>query len=239
MKKYLYLLPLAGLMLVGCAQQQATKAVEETPAPEIVVPAAAELAGVPLARLWQTRRPVIYEGAMRMAVRDFTAATSQLDTVLYRHHAYLAQAHEATEDNRHLQQLTIRVPSAQFLPLTMALASLGYVESKDIRSRDLATEQLRVRTVPHSASDSSSFSAQDQLLFEEATMGTLHFEYYQPVPTELALQAPLLPRLAAGLRYGWYLLGESLVVVTYFWPLTLLLGAWLLYRRRRRTLAAH
>ncbi|MCR5886493.1 DUF4349 domain-containing protein [Hymenobacter sp. J193] len=233
MKKYLRLLPLAGLMLVGCAQQQAPETVEESPAQEIVVPAATELSGIPLGRLWQTRRPVIYEGEMRMAVQDFAAATSRLDTVLYQHHAYLAEAHEAREDSRHTQRLTIRVPSTQFLALTVALGRLGYVESKDIRSRDLATEQLRVRTIPRAATDTTTLSAHDRLLAEEATLGTLHLQYYQPVPTEMEPQAPLFPRLAAGLRYGWYLLGESLIVVTYFWPLTLLVGAWLLYRWRR------
>ncbi|MBT9395474.1 DUF4349 domain-containing protein [Hymenobacter sp. NST-14] len=235
MKKRWQLLPLLGLLLGSCAQQkeEAPAAVEEKQ--PLVVPPAANLPDVPLGRLWQTHRPVIYQADMRMRVTDFESATVQLDTLLYRHGAYLAEAHEATDDGRHSQHLTIRVPSARFLPLTFALGRLGYVENKDIRSHDLTSEQLQARTQDTAA---SVLSARDQLLAEEATMGTLDLVYYQPVPAEMAPQPPLAPRLVAGLRYGWHLLGEFVVALTYLWPLTLVLASWLIYRRRQRRLPA-
>lgn len=234
MKKLWQLLPLAGLLLGSCAQQQQEKVATEAVVQEVVVPPAASLSGIPLGRLWQTHRPVVYQGEMHMQVTDFEATTSRLDTLLYAYGAYLAEAHEATQDGRHAQHLNIRVPSARFVPLTYALGRLGYVESKDITSRDLASEQLRARTQDTAA---SVLSAQDKLLAEEATMGTLSLFYYQPIPAEMAPQPPLAPRLLAGLHFGWHLLGAFVVALAYLWPLSLLVAAWLLYRYWRRLAA--
>lgn len=234
MKKLWQLLALAGVLLGSCAQQKQEESAAEPVAQELVVPPAASLAAAPLGRLWQTNRPVIYQGQMRMQVTDFEATTSRLDTLLYAYGAYLAEAHESAQDGRHTQHLSIRVPSARFVPLTYALGRLGYVESKDITSRDLASEQVRVRTQDTSA---SVLSAQDKLLAEEATMGTLSLYYYQPIPAEMAPQPPLAPRLQAGLRFGWNLLGECIVALTYLWPLSLLVVVWLLYRHWRRLAA--
>ncbi|MCA8830771.1 DUF4349 domain-containing protein [Hymenobacter pini] len=231
MKKLWQLLPLLGLLLGSCAQHKEEATVAEETPQQLVVPPAANLPGVPLGRLWQTHRPVIYQADMRMRVTDFEAATVQLDTLLYQHGAYLAEAHEASDDGRHSQHLTIRVPSARFLPLTFALGRLGYVERKDISSRDLTSEQLQVRTQD---TVTSVLSAHDKLLAEEATMGTLNLAYYQPVPAEMGPQPLLAPRLQAGLRFGWHLLGEFVVALTYLWPLTLVLAGWLTYRRWRR-----
>ncbi|RSK44484.1 DUF4349 domain-containing protein [Hymenobacter perfusus] len=234
MKKLWQLLPLAGVLLGSCAQQQQKEVAAEAAVQELVVPPAAAHTNVPLGRLWQTHRPMIYQGEMHMQVTDFEATTSRLDTLLYAHGAYLAEAHEATQDGRHTQHLSIRVPSARFVPLTYALGRLGYVESKDITSRDLASEQWQVRTQDTAA---SVLSAQDKLLAEEATMGTLSLFYYQPIPAEMAPQPPMVPRLVAGLRFGWNLLGEFFVALTYLWPLSLLIAAWLLYRHWRRLAA--
>ncbi|WP_426492343.1 DUF4349 domain-containing protein [Hymenobacter sp. 102] len=231
MKKLWQLLPLLGLLLGSCAQQEKEAPVAVAEQKPLVIPPAANLPGEPLGRLWQTHRPVIYQADMRMRVTDFEAATLQMDTLLYRHGAYLAEAHETTDDGRHAQNLTIRVPSARFLPLTFALGRLGYVERKDIQSRDLTSEQLQVRTQD---TTSSPLSTRDQRLAEEATMGTLNLVYYQPVPGEMAPQPPLAPRLVAGLRFGWQLLGSFVVALTYLWPLTLVLAGWLLYRRLYR-----
>lgn len=234
MKKLWQLLPLAGLLLGSCAQQQPEKSTAEPAAQEITVPPTAPLAAVPLGRLWQTSRPVIYQGEMHMQVTDFEATTSRLDTLLYAHGAYLAEAHEATQDGRHTQHLSIRVPSGRFVALTYALGRLGYVESKDISSRELATEQWVVRTQDPTP---TVLSAHDKLLAEEATMGTLSLHYYQPIPAEMAPQPPLAPRLQAGLRFGWHLLGEFVVALAYLWPLSLLAAAWLAYRYWRRLAA--
>lgn len=231
MKKLWQLLPLLGLLLGGCAQQQEADTSAAAEAPEIVVPPPASMPAGPLASLWQTNRPVIYQGTMNLLVSDFATTTHQLDTLLHRYGAYLAQAHEDAEDGRHTQQLTIRVPSARFMPLTFALGELGYVENKDISSRDLTSAQLRVRIQDTTA---SVLSAHDKLLADEATMGTLTLQYYQLIPAAMAPQPPLAPRLTAGLRFGWHLLGEILVACTYFWPLSLLLIGWLVYRYSRR-----
>ncbi|MET4106262.1 DUF4349 domain-containing protein [Hymenobacter sp. UYP22] len=231
MKKLRQLLPLLGLLLGGCAQQQEEASATETAPQTVVLPSAPALPDIPLGRLWQSRRPVVYQGSMHMQVIDFEAATKRLDTLLYAHGAYLAEAHEVTEDGRHTQNLNIRVPSATFLPLTFALSHLGYVERKDITSHDLASEQLKVRTQDTAA---SVLSAHDALLAEEATMGTLSLSYYQPIPAEMAPQPPFAPRLQAGLRFGWHLLGEFVVALAYLWPLSLLVAAWLLYRYWRR-----
>lgn len=229
MKKLWQLLPLLGLLLGGCAQQQEADTTT-TEAAELPAPAPAPMPALPLASLWQTNRPVIYQGTMDLQVPDFAATTRQLDTLLHRYGAYLAQAHEDAENGRHSQQLAIRVPSARFISLTFALGELGYVENKDISSRDLTNAQLRVRTQDTAA---QVLSAHDQLLAEEATMGTLTLRYYQLIPATMAPQLPLAPRLTAGLRFGWQLLGEILVACTYFWPLSVLLVGWLLYRARR------
>jgi Domain of unknown function (DUF4349) len=234
MKKLWQLLPLAGLLLGSCAQQQPEKSAAEPAAQEITVPPAAVSSAVPLGRLWQTSRPVVYQGEMRLQVTDFEAATRRLDTLLYAHGAYLAEAHEATQDGRHTQHLSIRVPSGRFVPLTYALGRLGYVESKDITSRDLSGEQWQVRT---SDTATAALSAHDKRLAEEATMGTLSLHYYQPIPAEMAPQPPLAPRLQAGLRFGWHLLGEFVVALAYLWPLSLLAAAWLAYRYWRRLAA--
>jgi hypothetical protein len=234
MKKLWQLLPLTGLLLGSCAQQQPEKSAAEPAAQEITVPSAAVSSAVPLGRLWQTSRPVVYQGEMRLQVIDFEAATRRLDTLLYAHGAYLAEAHEATQDGRHTQHLSIRVPSGRFVPLTYALGRLGYVESKDITSRDLASEQWQIRT-PDTAT--AAPSADEKRLAEEATMGTLSLHYYQPIPAEMAPQPPLAPRLLAGLRFGWHLLGEFVVALAYLWPLALLAAAWLVYRYWRRLTA--
>lgn len=65
-------------------------------------------------------------------------------------------------------------------------------------------------------------------------MGTLGLNYYQPIPAEMAPQPPLAPRLLAGLRFGWHLLGEFVVALAYLWPLASLVAAGLFYRHRRR-----
>ncbi|UYZ64435.1 DUF4349 domain-containing protein [Hymenobacter weizhouensis] len=236
MKKYVRLLPLAGLMLLGCAQAtQKEMAAAEASQPAPSTDLAAE---IPLARLWRVAgHPVIYQGSMELEVADFAAASARLDTLLGRRGAYLTEAHETTGLDRHQQALTIRVPSASFLALTADLTRLGIVHSKDLTSRDIAAElaQAKAAASPASAADTAvaaAARATAQLLTEQATLATLHLTYFQPRPAAEANPVPALaPELHAGLRFGWRLVTWLLIGAAYLWPLLLGLIAWGILRK--------
>ncbi|MBX0290045.1 DUF4349 domain-containing protein [Hymenobacter sp. HSC-4F20] len=249
MKKYVRLLLVLGLMLAGCAQSAEQEevstlvAAEAEAAPgaqEPVAAAALPAADVPLSRLWRAAgHPVIYQGRMELEVADFPAATARLDTALARRGAYLTDARETTNAERHQQVLTVRVPSAQFLALTADLTRLGMVHSKEITSHDVARELARHRTRarPIPAVDTAAFTAPEvQLLTEQAALATLHVTYFQPRPaTDTSPATAIVPQIQAGLWFGWRVLGILFVGAAYGWPLLLGLACWAAYRWYRGT----
>ncbi|GAB3291605.1 DUF4349 domain-containing protein [Hymenobacter tenuis] len=247
MKKYVYLLPLLGLMLTQCASADSDFSV---PAPDAAtaaqVPtstASPSATDVPLARLWRAAgHLVIYQGEMELEVADFKQATFGLDSTLTHFGAYLTDAHETTDAGRHQQKLTVRVPSAQFLTLTAALTQLGTVRSKDLSSRDIAAELAKSRASATNLTDTTTSyypPAEAQLLAQQAALATLQLTYYQPrSAADLSTATPLFMRLQEGWSVGWHLLSSVLVIGAYCWPLLLGFAGWAAYRWHRRSSAA-
>ncbi|WP_019948093.1 DUF4349 domain-containing protein [Hymenobacter aerophilus] len=249
MKNYAHLL-LPALLLAACSQapNHQDQSVAESE-PVATFPAAATASTsepgspaasseVPLARLWRaTGHPVIYQGSMELEVSEFEKASARLDTLLSQYGAYLTDANETTDADRHQQMLVIRVPSARFLALTSRLSRLGRVQSKQISSRDIAAELARQQATAATATDTAvanRAAAVSQLLTEQAALGTLRLTYFQLRPaSDLTPAAAIGPRLVAGLEFGWRLVGLLLVGLAYGWPLLLGLVGWGYWRWRQ------
>ena len=245
MKNYALLLLLPALLLTACSpspDRSASAAEEAMVAPTPPVsPTRGEAAAepdVPLARLWRAAgHPVIYQGSMELEVDSFDAASARLDTLLSQYGAYLTNANETTDNGRHQQVLTIRVPSARFLALTARLGKLGHVQSKQISSRDVAIELAAQQKKAATATDTAianHAAAVSKLLAEQAAMGTLQLTYFQfRSATDTTPAAAIGPRLVAGLLFGWRLVGMLFVGLSYGWPLLLILAGWAYWRWRQ------
>ncbi|MDQ2771158.1 MAG: DUF4349 domain-containing protein [Bacteroidota bacterium] len=158
--KYLILPVLLGLGLAGCSQS-AQKETAETAA--VSAPNSAATPDVPHhqpapteARAESaTTRPeavahaqaepghsVAYQAELNMEVADFDQATDHINALFDRYGAYLGTAHESRIEGQRRQEMTLKVPPAQFIPLVAALGKLGHIETKDIASADITAEML-------------------------------------------------------------------------------------------------
>ena len=172
--KYLMFPVLLGLGLAGCSQAKtdATLAPAEptaAPAPELVettaptattaatttapalpgnptvAPAGPKSEAVATANA-EPGHAVVYQAELNMAVDDFDQATDRVNALLEQHGAYLGTAHESRADGQRRQEMTLKVPPRQFVPLVAALGKLGHIENKDISSADITADVLSAAT---------------------------------------------------------------------------------------------
>ena len=143
--KYLFFPVLFGLGLVGCSQTNgpevqsdtiqktadAARREDQTPALRPTVVAATP-----------PSREVIYTGELQLAVDDFDQASAAIDQLLSDHRAYLSTAHETRSDGQHRQEMTVKVPPQEFIPLVAALGKLGRIENKEVNSTDITADVL-------------------------------------------------------------------------------------------------
>ncbi|MVN75528.1 DUF4349 domain-containing protein [Hymenobacter sp. HMF4947] len=156
--KYLIFPALFGLGLVGCSQKQT--AVEVVPSQTTMParPTSAAVASLPPTvaptpvatperssepATVQPARNIIYQGNLELAVDDFDQASANLDRLLAQYHSYAGTAHETRADGQRRQEMTLKVPPADFLPLVAALSKLGRIEAKDVASADVTADVLQ------------------------------------------------------------------------------------------------
>ncbi|MCB2376645.1 DUF4349 domain-containing protein [Hymenobacter sp. BT635] len=141
MKHLLYPV-LLGLALAGCSQAEQEESV--------IYPQAAADSSSPLSsavapgRPAETARSIIYHGELSLAVDNFEQVSGQVDRLLTEHGAFVSTAHETRADGQHRQEITIKVPPTQFMPLLQTLGKLGRIENKDISSSDVTADLLHV-----------------------------------------------------------------------------------------------
>ena len=182
--KYLILPVLFGLGLAGCSQSAQKETAETTAvstpdaaaapelSPPLPAPAAASAEGAtarPEAVAHAKAEPghsVAYQAELNMEVENFDQATDRINALLDQHGAYLGTAHESRADGQRRQEMTLKVPPAQFIPLVAALGKLGHIETKDITSADITAEMLA--TAAHLAEQ----QAADDRLRQELTRAT-------------------------------------------------------------------
>ncbi|GAB3865361.1 hypothetical protein GCM10028824_04080 [Hymenobacter segetis] len=90
----------------------------------------------------QPGHSVAYQAELNMEVEDFDKATDRINALLEHHGAYLGTAHETRADGQRRQEMTVKVPPAQFVALVSALGRLGHIENKDIASADITADVL-------------------------------------------------------------------------------------------------
>ncbi|GAA3927469.1 DUF4349 domain-containing protein [Hymenobacter algoricola] len=137
--KHLFYPVLLGLGLAGCSQAaQEESATPPRLTPEFASPASSGTGTAAAA----PGRSVIYHGELKLAVDNFEQAASQTDQLLREHAAYVGTAHETRSEGQHWQEMTIKVPPTEFMPLLQALGRLGRIESKDVTSADVTADVL-------------------------------------------------------------------------------------------------
>lgn len=158
--KYLILPVLFGLGLAGCSQSAQKETAETTAVsapdsaatPEVAdhqqalsAAAAEDATARPEAVAHAKTEPghsVAYQAELNMEVENFDQATDHINALLDQHGAYLGTAHESRVDGQRRQEMTLKVPPAQFIPLVATLGKLGHIETKDITSADITAEML-------------------------------------------------------------------------------------------------
>ncbi|MDO7873941.1 DUF4349 domain-containing protein [Hymenobacter sp. ASUV-10] len=170
MKKLLYPV-LLGLVLTACEAKRETASevsVAESAAPAPASPTsepAAELAApaaAPTPVSQPDARAVIYHGELNMAVDDFEQASAGIHRLLQQHRVLLSTAHETRADGQHRQEMTLKIPPAEFVPFVAALSQLGHVENKDLASADVTADVLEAATTA-STKQAAATAAQTQL----------------------------------------------------------------------------
>jgi hypothetical protein len=169
--KYLIFSALLGLGLAGCSPS--TESVTSTgpdtapatatqPAPdqspEALEPATTVGSGstdpgttpnttaTPILATPRQTRSVAYQGEMSLEVDDFEQATARLNQLLDQFGAFPSTAHETRANDQHYQEMTLKVPAAEFLHLVAALAKLGRTASKDIGATDITADLVALST---------------------------------------------------------------------------------------------
>lgn len=272
MKRLIYP-ALLGLALAGCAQAEkeeaavdysASETTAEAPAANAAEPAAA--VALPAARTaglnqHPAGRSVIYHGQLRLRVENFEQTSARLDQLLTDHEAVLGTAHETRSGGQHQQELSIKVPPRQFLPLVSAIGRLGRIDSKDVSSSDATADLLaaekaaaaklaaaQTRQTAQPGSEAAALIQQRQTeaqhaqalassLRQQTQWATLTVYLYQPLAEEESAE-PLPaygPRFAAAFLRGGGIFLDVLVGLTNLWPLLTLagLGYWAVRRWRR------
>jgi hypothetical protein len=165
--KYLIYPALLGLALTSCSQSRQEAVTAPAPTTELLVTSApltppATPESVPFAPKPQPDRAIIYHGELDLAVDDFDQASTSIDQLLQQHHSYLNTARETRANGQHRQEMTLKVPPAEFLPLVAALGKLGRIDNKDVASSDVTADVLEA-TNTLSAQQSATTKAQAQL----------------------------------------------------------------------------
>ena len=148
MKYFIYPV-LLGLGLAGCSQsakQEMSQPTSETAAIKPPTPTPPTDPATPAVAYHAPTAPAeqntIYEGTLDLAVDDFKQASTGIHGLLEEYHAHLGTTHETRAHGEHREEMTVKVPPAQFLHLVEAVGKLGRIENKEVSSADVTADML-------------------------------------------------------------------------------------------------
>ncbi|KAA9339564.1 DUF4349 domain-containing protein [Hymenobacter busanensis] len=284
MKRLLYPV-LLGLGLAACGQAPSeTQVADAAESPQVATqasPATSSAAAIPSAALAdnpgsvvalptpELARNIVYRGQMSLMVDDFDQTTQRVTELIRRHRAVLGTAHESRANGQHQQEMTIKVPPANYLAFLAELSQFGQVETKDVASADVTADMLNAAVIidvkqqavarnqqelthAKNAAKTQRLQTQNQQLNGEiaavrARLKELGEESawasltlrYHQVLPAPSPTRDVAPEFTAAFQQGWSVLLRLALVLAYGWPLVLLAPVVFWWRRRWQLRNAH
>ena len=220
--KYLFFSALLGLGLAGCSSDSQHNTPTETEAGPTPATASEQTVSPPLAVTADTSpttpipavepspavapaatRTVAYQGGMSLQVDNFEQATSSLNQLLDQYGAYPSAAHEARANGQHYQEMTLKIPAADFLHVVAALAKLGRIANKDVSATDITADVVALTT--RVSARQATAAKYRQLLARATTPAQARqlADQARQLQTELAADNARLQQLGLGSQGLW------------------------------------
>jgi hypothetical protein len=211
-----------------------------------------------------TQRQIIKTGWMRIEIKNYAKDLATIKGIIAKHQGYISGENESSTDYSLINNLTIRVPSAEFDSLAEDIARVAYkVDSKNINLNDVTEEfvdiEARLKTKKEVEQRyleilDKAQTVQEILLVEqqlgvireeiEAKEGRLKYLQSQVSLSTLTLEIhqdftskpgfKFFSKMADALKGGWKGFLNVIVGLIYIWPLILAAAIAIFWIVRRR-----